>query len=235
MTMSCICVVFEKQIVLRTKRLIRVRKVRCLRSIFCVFRLPGLCTSGSRCRMYAPLGRHRARCLTVRLPMPPVRPVRETFASYGSRQRDIMGKVHFASSTVHAPWTALRVRWVPVYCFPTLSLRAFAMCAVFPHSDYYALFDCLEGLGVSYESPHAYSPPSFTSLCRLSRVYHAGLKQDGVGGVLLAVPSTLCGSPALCRVRQVDLHRPCVHENCGVRRPLFSTIGVLISVGWLTS
>jgi hypothetical protein len=30
----------------------------------------------------------------------------------------------------------LRIRWVPVYCFPTLSLRAFAMCAVFPHSDY---------------------------------------------------------------------------------------------------
>ena len=98
------------------------------------------------------LGRHEARCLTVRLPMPPVRPVRETFASYGSRQRDIIGKVHFASSTVHSPWTALRVRWVPVYCFPTLSLRAFAMCAVFPHSDYYALFDCLEGFGVSLGS-----------------------------------------------------------------------------------
>src|SRR5205807_10452942 len=89
------------------------------------------------------LGRHRARCLTVRLPMPPVRPVRETFASYGSRQRDIIGKVHFASSTVHSPWTALRVRWVPVYCFPTLSLRAFALYAAFPRSDYYALFDCL--------------------------------------------------------------------------------------------
>ena len=69
------------------------------------------------------LGRHRARCLTVRFPMPPVRPVRETFASYGSRERDIMGRVHFASSTVHSPWTALRVRWVPLYCFPTLSLR----------------------------------------------------------------------------------------------------------------
>src|SRR6266481_2028853 len=81
------------------------------------------------------LGRHRARCLTVRLPMPPVRPVRETFASYGSRKRDIMGKVHFASSTVHSPWTALRVRWVPLYCFPTLSLGAFAIYAVFPHSD----------------------------------------------------------------------------------------------------
>src|SRR4030095_65895 len=98
------------------------------------------------------LGRHRARCLTVRLPMPPVRPVRETFASYGSRERDITRKVHFASSTVHSPWTALRVRWVPLYCFPTLSLRAFAMYAVFPHSDYYALFDCLEGFGVSLGS-----------------------------------------------------------------------------------
>jgi hypothetical protein len=38
-----------------------------------------------------------------------------------------MGKVHFASSTEHSPWTALRVRWVPLYCFPTLSLRPFAM------------------------------------------------------------------------------------------------------------
>jgi hypothetical protein len=55
---------------------------------------------------------------------PPVRPVRETFASYGSRERDIMGNVHFASSTEHSPWTALRVRWVPLYRFPTLSLRA---------------------------------------------------------------------------------------------------------------
>src|SRR6266446_8675610 len=74
------------------------------------------------------VGRIRARYLTARLPNPPVRPVRETFASYGSRARDITGKVHFASSTEHSPWTALRVRWVPLYCFPTLSLRSFAMC-----------------------------------------------------------------------------------------------------------
>src|SRR2546430_5861164 len=73
------------------------------------------------------VGRIRARYLTVRLPMPPVRPVRETFTSYGSRQRDIMGKVHFASSTEHSPWTALHVRRVPLYCFPTLSLGAFAI------------------------------------------------------------------------------------------------------------
>jgi hypothetical protein len=98
------------------------------------------------------VGRIRARYLTARLPNPPVRPVRETFASYGSRERDIMGKVHFASSTVHSPWTALRVRWVPVYCFPTLSLRPFAMYVAFLRSDYYGLFDCLEGFGVSLGS-----------------------------------------------------------------------------------
>src|SRR5262245_23822520 len=98
------------------------------------------------------VGRIRARYLTARLPMPPVRPVRETFASYGSRARDIMGKVHFASSTVHSPWTALRVRWVPLYCFPTLSLRPFAMYVAFLRSDYYGLFDCLEGFGVSLGS-----------------------------------------------------------------------------------
>jgi len=115
-------------------------------------------------RLLPSLGRHRARCLTVRLPMPPVRPVRETFASYGSRERDIMGRVHFASSTVHSPWTALRVRWVPLYYFPTRSLRAFAMCAVFPHSDYYALFDCLQGLGVFVGVSLTYSPLSFPSL-----------------------------------------------------------------------
>ena len=52
------------------------------------------------------LGRHRARCLTVRLSMPPVRPVRETFASYGSRERDITGNVHFARSPPRSWCTA---------------------------------------------------------------------------------------------------------------------------------
>jgi len=141
------------------------------------------------------VGRIRARYLTARLPNPPVRPVRETFASYGSRQRDIMGKVHFASSTVHSPWTALRVRWVPVYCCPTLSLRAFAMCAVFPHSDYYALFDCLQGLGVSSGSPHSYSPPSLTFLAGSPVFTVEDSKRNAVGGVFLLAPSTLCGFP----------------------------------------
>src|SRR5215831_11034464 len=141
------------------------------------------------------VGRIRARYLTARLPNPPVRPVRETFASYGSRQRDIMGMVHFASSTVHSPWTALRVRWVPVYCCPTRSLRAFALCAVCPHSDSYALFDCLQGLGVSSGSPHAYSPPSLPSLAGSPVFTVEDSKQNAVGGVLLLAPSTLWGFP----------------------------------------
>src|SRR6266436_8195439 len=73
------------------------------------------------------------------------------------------GSFHFANSTAFTV-VSLRVRWLPLYRFPTLSLRAFALCAVFPRSDYSAPFDCLEGLGGSYGSPHAYSPPSFTSL-----------------------------------------------------------------------
>ena len=39
-TRSCICSVLEKQIVRRTNRLMRVRRLMCLLSIFCVFSLP---------------------------------------------------------------------------------------------------------------------------------------------------------------------------------------------------
>jgi len=116
---------------------------------------------------------------------PPVRPVRETFASYGSRERDVMGHFHFASSTAPSPWTALRVRWVPLYYVPTLSLRVFALCAAFPRSDYYAQFDCLQGLGVSSGSPHFYSPPSFTSLAGFPVFTVEDSKQNAVGGVVI--------------------------------------------------
>src|SRR6266702_3266592 len=131
------------------------------------------------------VGRIRARYLTARLPNPPVRPVRETFASYGSRQRGVYRKLPFRQ--LHGTFTvvSLRVRWVPLYHFPTLSLRAFAMYAVFPHSDYYAQFDCLWGLGVSYEFPHSYSPPSLTSLTGSPVFTAQDSKQNAVGGVFL--------------------------------------------------
>ncbi len=38
------------------------------------------------------------------------------------------------------------------------------MYAAFPRSDSYAQSDCLQGLGLSYEFSHSYSPSSFTSL-----------------------------------------------------------------------
>ena len=59
---------------------------------------------------------------------------------------------------------SLRVRWVPLYYFPTLSLRPFAMYVAFLRSDYYGQFDCLQGLGVSARVSPAYSPLSFASL-----------------------------------------------------------------------
>ena len=182
-----------------------------------------------------PLGRHRARCLTVRLPVPPVRPVRETFASYGSRERDIMGRVHFASSTVHSPWTALRVRWVPLYCFPTLSLRAFAMCAVFPHSDYYALFDCLQGLGAFGAGLPCLLPTLLNIPCRLSRVQRVGLKRNAVGGVFLVAPSTLCGSPVLTQGKfRLTCVTFCIAHMISMHWSVLLPYGCSFRFHWLT-
>ncbi len=81
-----------------------------------------------------------------------------------------MGKVHFASSPEHSPWTALRVRWVPLYCFPTLSLRPFALYVAFLRSDYYGLFDCLQGLGAFGTGRPCLLPTLLDIPCRLSRV-----------------------------------------------------------------
>src|SRR5262249_44516895 len=49
-TKSCMRSVLEKQIVRRTNRLIRVRKLMCLLSIFWVFAFPTVCCSASTCR-----------------------------------------------------------------------------------------------------------------------------------------------------------------------------------------
>jgi len=59
---------------------------------------------------------------------------------------------------------SLRVPWVPLYRFPTLSLRAFAMHVAFPHSDYYAPSDGLQGLGAFGAGLPCLLPLSFTSL-----------------------------------------------------------------------
>ena len=141
---------------------------------------------------------------------PPVRPVRETFASYGSRQRDLMGKVHFASSTVHSPWTAYAFAgYLCTVSLPSpLGPSPSVLILVYPAflgADYYALFDCLQGFGVFGPGLPSLLPTLFAIPVRLSRVQHGGLKQDDVGGVWLAAPSALCGSPVPAQGKQVCL------------------------------
>src|SRR2546422_3962369 len=137
--------------------------------------------------------------------IPSVRDTAHTFTSYGSRERGVYRKLPFRR--LHGTFTvvSLRVRWVPLYHFPTLSLRAFAMCAVFPCSDYYAQFDCLQGLGDFGTGLPCLLPTLLAIPFRLSRVQNGGLKQDDVGGVLLAAPSALCGSPVPAQGTQVRL------------------------------
>ena len=83
----------------------------------------------------------------------------------------------------------------------TLSLRAFAMYGAFLHSDSSALSDCLQGLGVSL----GLSPFLLSTLLRipfrLSRVRCRRLRRHGLGGVLLAAPSVLYGSPVTIQGR----------------------------------
>jgi len=162
--------------------------------------------------------------------MPPVRPVRETFASYGSRQRDLMGKVHFANSTVHSPWTALRVRWVPLYCFPTLSLGAFAIS---PRPGVPSFPGCRLLCPIWLPAgPRSFvwvSPGLLPTLLhipiRLSRVHNRGLKQDSVGGVfislshpLFAAPQSGAGYSRLTCISLLDI------TGTNVYRPLLSTL-----------
>jgi hypothetical protein len=79
------------------------------------------------------------------------------------------------------------------------------MYVAFLRSDYYAPFDCLEGLGAFGAGLPCLLPTLLVIPFRLSRVQHRGLNQDDGGGVLLAAPSALCGSPVPAQGTQVRL------------------------------
>src|SRR5712691_6811248 len=79
------------------------------------------------------------------------------------------------------------------------------VCPAFLGSDSYAPFDCLQGLGAFGPGLPSLLPTLLAIPCRLSRVQNGGLKQDAVGGVLLAAPSALCGSPVPAQGTQVCL------------------------------
>jgi hypothetical protein len=69
---------------------------------------------------------------------------------------------------------------------------------------------------------------------RLSRVHPGGLKQDDLGGVLLAAPSALCGSPVPAQGKQVCLCLlPHGNGNLHVSDP--TSHEVSFSLDWLAS
>src|SRR5262249_37934975 len=93
----------------------------------------------------------------------------------------------------------------PVYCFPTRSLRAFAICVAFLHSDYYALFDfpmwpwSFVGLSLTY------FPPSFTSTMG-SPVFTMEDSSEILEVACFWVPLPRFAASECChRVSQVDL------------------------------
>ena len=79
--------------------------------------------------------------------------------------------------------------------------RSFAMYVAFPHADYYAQSDCLQGLGRFGAGLPCLLSTVLRIPFRLSRVHSVGLRQNAVGGVLLNAPSPLWGSPVFLQGR----------------------------------
>src|SRR5438477_6356491 len=90
---------------------------------------------------------------------------------------------------------SLRVPWVPLYRFPPLSLRAFAMYVALPHSDYSAQSDCLQGLGDFGAGLPCLLSTLLHIPCWLSRVRHGRRKRNAVGGVFLSLPRPRFAAP----------------------------------------
>jgi len=78
--------------------------------------------------------------------------------------------------------------------------RSFAMYVAFPHSDYYADLTACRPWTFRYGSP---LPTLHCPLHPLQalRVHRRGLRQNGLGGVLLNAPSPLWGSPIFLQGR----------------------------------
>jgi hypothetical protein len=121
---------------------------------------------------------------------------------------------------------SLRVPWVPLYRFPPLSLRAFAMPVAFPHSDSSAPSDCLQGLGAFGAGLPCLRSTLLHIPCRLSRGRPGALKQEGVGGTFLVAPSTLWGSPVPAEDTQVDLGHLLQHRSCMLQRSRLPPLAV---------
>jgi hypothetical protein len=137
---------------------------------------------------YSLVGRIRARYLTARFPNPPVRTVREAFTSYGSRKRDITGRVHFANSTELFPVDSLTRSLATFVQFPYplpqgLRHQSSSWCARLSRAQTTMPYlTSQEGIGLSYGS-HLPTSTALTILPGISRVQQIELIQGILGGV----------------------------------------------------
>ena len=129
---------------------------------------------------------------------------------------------------------SLRVPWLPLYRFPTLSLWAFAMYVAFPHSDYYAQSDCLQGLGdFGAGLPCLLSTLLYIPF-RLSRVPHGRRKQHAVGGVFLSLPRPRFAAPQALDRGEDRLTSATVAIPSGFPWSLLSPLVYDFRLAWLT-
>ena len=138
------------------------------------------------------------------------------------------------------PVYSLRVHWVPL--FP--SFHRLGAFAISPHPGVHGFpvrrLLCPIRLSPETSSfreafPPHYFPTALGIPRGVSRVHRGGLKRDEGGGVLLCVPSALCGSPGFPEDTQVDLCpllRRCV---CPPHRALLPGETPSFRFSWLTS
>ncbi len=102
------------------------------------------CSETSSVFIIRPVGRDRARYLSIRLPIPPVVTVRAPFTAYGGPMGGLLAFLRSINispdSWTFVPYGARLVSWL--LCLP-LTVWPFAMCTVFPRSDYYGHADSL--------------------------------------------------------------------------------------------
>jgi hypothetical protein len=138
------------------------------------------------------------------------------------------------------PADSLRVRWVPLFR-SFRRLGAFAMRKI-PRVDSFPVLGLLCPIRLSPRAsnfretlPSHYFPTALHIPRGVSRVHRGGLKRDEVGGVLLCVPSALCGSPGLPEDTQVDLCPLLRCFVCPPHRALLPNETPSFRFSWLTS
>jgi hypothetical protein len=163
---------------------------------------------------------------------PPVRTVPATFTAHGSRERDLYGDVHFARIPPR-PWCSacafpgyLCTVSLPYPSGPSPCMWLSHTPTTMPHLTAWRASE------LSVRVSPAYLPTFLHIPCRLSRVRHGGLNQDGLGGTFLVAPSTLCGSPVPGESNQVLLSHLLQHRSCMLHRSLYRAGGY--ELDWLT-